>query len=69
MYVCHNIYILFFFRLFPTATSHKYFKFFDGGVLPYNDKLLDAFEHHYSGQKRMDGINRIKKMTQQGFHL
>lgn len=56
-------------RLFPTATSHKYFKFFDGGVLPYNDKLLDAFEHHYSGQKRMDGINRIKKMTQQGFHL
>lgn len=55
-------------RLFPSRDSHNYFKYFYGGI-PYYDKLLDAWEHHYHGAQRAKGIKRLKKLCSRGIHL
>ena len=52
-------------RIFPTATTHKYLKFF-GGRLPYLDKLLDAYEHAYSAN-REKGVRRLRRYCEKGY--
>ena len=54
-------------RIFPRANSHKYFKYFYEG-LPYYDKLLDAWEHHY-GNHRSKGIKELRKYCNKSVHL
>ena len=53
-------------RLFPTATSHKYFKYFYNGI-PYYDKLLDAWEAKYANN-RAKGIKKLRKFCNKGIH-
>ena len=55
-------------RLFPSAKSHQYFKYFYEGGIPYYDKLLDAWEHKYS-TNRAKGIRKLKKYCNKAIHL
>jgi len=52
-------------RIFPTSETYKYFKFF-GDRLPYFDKLYDAYEHAYSGN-RGKGIRRLRRYCENGY--
>ena len=54
-------------RLFPTENSHELFKYYYEGI-PYNDKLLDAWEYKY-GNQRSKGIIRLKKLCAKAVHL
>ena len=54
-------------RIFPRANSHIYFKYFYAGI-PYYDKLLDAWEHHY-GNNRSKGIKKLRKYCKKAVHL
>merc|ERR1711976_962647 len=54
-------------RLFPNENSHELFKYYYEGI-PYNDKLLDAWEYKYSNQ-RSKGIIRLKKLCAKAVHL
>ena len=47
-------------RLFPSAKSHQYFKYFYRDGIPYYDRLLDAWEHKY-GHNRAKGIRTLRK--------
>ena len=52
--------------LFPTSSSYLYFKFFE--VERYYDRLLDAWEHRYSGNKTK-GIRRLQQHCETMKHL
>ncbi|KAF3424695.1 hypothetical protein E2986_04790 [Frieseomelitta varia] len=52
--------------LFPTSSSYLYFKFFE--VERYYDRLLDAWEHRYSGNKTK-GIRRLQRHCETMEHL
>ena len=54
-------------RLFPNENSHELFKYYYEGI-PYNDKLLDAWEYKY-GNQRSKGIIRLKKLCAKAVHL
>ena len=54
-------------RIFPRTKSHLYFKYYYAGI-PYYDKLLDAWEHHY-GHNRMKGIKYLKQYCNKAVHL
>ena len=51
--------------IFPTSETYKYFKFF-GDRVPYFDKLYDAYERAYSGN-RGKGINRLRRYCELGY--
>ena len=51
--------------IFPTSETYKYFKFF-GDRVPYLDKLYDAYERAYSGN-RGKGINRLRRYCELGY--
>ena len=56
-------------RIFPTTASHNYFEFF-GHTVPYNDKLLDAYEYQFGDpERRFKGIQMIRALTHKGHHL
>ena len=62
-----KIHTWFIFWIFPRANSHIYFKYFYAGI-PYYDKLLDAWEHHY-GNNRSKGIKKLRKYCNKAVHL
>ena len=51
--------------IFPASETYKYFKFF-GDRVPYLDKLYDAYERAYSGN-RGKGINRLRRYCELGY--
>lgn len=53
-------------KIFPTAQSYPYLKFFK--VERYYDRLLDAWENRYSDH-RAEGIKRLRKYCEQMRHL
>ncbi|KAK2582282.1 hypothetical protein KPH14_004625 [Odynerus spinipes] len=54
-------------RIFPTRSTYEYFKYFDN--VSYYNMLLDAWEHAYGNNDRAQGINRLKKLCDKGYHL
>jgi len=54
-------------RIFPRNKSHHYFKYYYAGI-PYYDKLLDAWEHHF-GHNRIKGIKYLRKYCNKAVHL
>ena len=55
-------------RLFPSAKSHQYFKYFYRDGIPYYDRLLDAWEHKYA-HNRAKGIRTLRKYCNKAIHL
>ena len=55
-----------FVRIFPTAESSKYFKYFK--KTRYNNLLLNAWEKKY-GQNRSEGIQQLEKLCRNKEHL
>ena len=55
-------------RLFPSAKSHQYFKYFYRDGIPYYDRLLDAWEHKYANN-RAKGIRTLRKYCNKAIHL
>ena len=54
-------------RIFPTPQTHSYFRFME--VVPYFDKLLDAFETEYGLEDRERALNMINSRCQRNVHL
>ncbi|XP_076386640.1 tubulin monoglutamylase TTLL4 [Megachile rotundata] len=53
-------------KIFPTKHSYEYQKFFQVGR--YYDRLLDAWEHRYSDNRR-EGIERLQRLCEKMQHL
>eukprot|EP00096_Caligus_rogercresseyi_P013083 TRINITY_DN5740_c0_g1_i1.p1 TRINITY_DN5740_c0_g1~~TRINITY_DN5740_c0_g1_i1.p1 ORF type:complete len:274 (-),score=42.48 TRINITY_DN5740_c0_g1_i1:1082-1903(-) len=53
-------------RVFPSPTSHKYFKYMD--KIPYYDKLVDAYETKYWSNREM-GIEFLRDLCRRKIHL
>lgn len=53
-------------KIFPTKQSHLYLRFFE--VERYYDRLLHAWEHHYS-DNREEGIDILKKCCEKMLHV
>lgn len=53
-------------RIWPTNQSHKYFRFLD--KIPYNEKLLDAYESYYFAD-RDSGLDYLREYCERKIHL
>ena len=61
-----NVQAVKFKRVFPTVSSHKYFKFME--QLCYNDKLMDAFEHKFGDNIQM-GVDFVEAYCRNNAHI
>lgn len=54
-------------RIFPSAQSHKYLQYIESPR--YYNRLLDAWEYRYGGNRREKGIALIRKFCEDKVHL
>lgn len=54
-------------RIFPSSMTHKYLQYIESPR--YYNRLLDAWEHKYSGSRREKGIALIRKFCEDKVHL
>lgn len=54
-------------RIFPSAQSHKYLQYIESPR--YYNRLLDAWEYRYGGNRRDKGIALIRKFCEDKVHL